>query len=139
MTILRGLRVIEISGSGAAAMGGKHLADWGAHVTMLEPESGSPLRDEPPYYEKDGERRSATWAWLSLGKAQKRIGDDLSISDARTLCEEADVVLLESELAQDVLGLARPTYKQRSRARRRACLYRRSRRTARTLTIKQQT
>ena len=105
MTILRGLKVIEISGSGAAAMGGKHLADWGAHVTMLEPEAGSPLREEPPYYEKDGERRSATWAWLSLGKATKRIGSGISIEEARTLCEQADIVLVESELTQAVLGL----------------------------------
>ncbi len=105
MTILRGLKVIEISGNGAAAMGGKHLADWGAHVTMLEPPAGSPLREEPPYYETDGERRSATWAWLSLGKATKRVGSDLSAEEARTLCEQADVVLVESEQAQAVLGL----------------------------------
>jgi crotonobetainyl-CoA:carnitine CoA-transferase CaiB-like acyl-CoA transferase len=106
MTILSGLNVVEISGNGSAAMGGKHLADWGAHVTMIEPASGSPLRDEPPYYEKDGERRSATWAWLSIGKVQQQIGADFSVEDARAMCEQADVVLIEKELSQDVLGLA---------------------------------
>ncbi|MCH7699371.1 MAG: CoA transferase [Chloroflexi bacterium] len=106
MTTLNGLKAVEVSGDGSAAMGGKHLADWGAHVTMIEPASGSPLRDEPPYYEKDGERKSATWAWLSIGKAQQQIGDGFSVEDARALCEQADVVLIEKELSQDVLGLA---------------------------------
>ncbi|MEX0799922.1 MAG: CoA transferase [Dehalococcoidia bacterium] len=102
MSILSGLRVVEISASGAAAMAAKHLADWGAEVTILEPAGGTPLRDEPPYYEIDGRRRSATWAWLSRGKTAVT----LSTEDARALCESADVVLAESELTGDVLGLA---------------------------------
>ena len=107
MTILQGLQVIEISGYGAAAMAGKHLADWGAQVTILEPADGTPLRDEPPYYEMDGVRKSATWAWLSRGKTAVRVGAGrtLSFADALALCEQADVVVAESDLTRAVLGL----------------------------------
>jgi crotonobetainyl-CoA:carnitine CoA-transferase CaiB-like acyl-CoA transferase len=102
VSILEGLHVVEISASGAAAMAAKHLADWGARVTILEPAGGTPLRDAPPYYEIDGARRSATWAWLSRGKTAA----SLSAADACALCESADVVLAESELTEAVLGLA---------------------------------
>jgi crotonobetainyl-CoA:carnitine CoA-transferase CaiB-like acyl-CoA transferase len=101
MTILRGLRVVEISAGGAAAMAAKHFADWGASVTILEPPDGTPLRHAPPYYEHNGARRSATWAWLSRGKTAVR----LDPRAARALCEQVDVVLAESELVPDVLGL----------------------------------
>ena len=102
MAILSDLNVIEISGDGAAAMAGKQLADWGARVTIIEPEGGTPLRGAPPYYEKDGARKSATWEWLSRGK---RAVAGLSHPEARRLCENADVVLVESEIAEAVLGL----------------------------------
>jgi crotonobetainyl-CoA:carnitine CoA-transferase CaiB-like acyl-CoA transferase len=102
MSILSGLRVVEISASGAAAMAAKHLADWGAEVTILEPASGTPLREEPPYYEIDARRQSATWAWLSRGKTAVTVSPD----DACALCDSADVVLAESELTGEVLGLS---------------------------------
>ena len=102
MSILRDLHIIEISANGAAAMAAKLLADWGARVTILEPTAGTPLRNEPPYYEIDGERRSATWAWLSRGKTAVRPG----IQEALRLCERADLVLAENEMTRDVLGLA---------------------------------
>ena len=107
MTILSGLHVIEISGNGAAAMAGKHLADWGAQVTILEPAEGTPLRNEPPYYEKDGVQKSATWQWLSRGKTAVRAGHGarLTAADAVELCERADVLLVENEMALPVLGL----------------------------------
>ena len=101
MSILKGLNVIEISGNGAAAMAAKHFADWGASVTILEPADGTPLRCEPPTYEKDGERHSATWMWLSRGKTSVRVGPD----EAIRACENADVVLVESEMTDSVLGL----------------------------------
>ncbi len=88
-------------------MAGKHFADWGARVTILEPAEGTPLRNEPPYYEKDGARKSATWEWLSRGKTAGRVGQGarLTIADASELCERADVVLAESEMTRAVLGL----------------------------------
>ncbi len=101
MGVLTGLRVIEVSGSGAAAWAARHFAGWGAEVAVLEPPGGSPLRREPPYYERDGERRSATWALLSRGKATA----ELDPAAALARCEQADVLLIESELARDVLGV----------------------------------
>ena len=88
-------------------MAAKHFADWGATVTVLEPGGGTPLRDEPPYFEQDGERRSATWAWLSRGKTAVRVADgmNLGFDGARKLCAAADVMLVESEMTESVLGL----------------------------------
>ena len=108
MSILRGVNVIEIPGRGPAAWAGKHFADWGANVTLLEPPEGSPLRGEPPYYERDGERRSAMWQWLSRGKTLLRVGDGAatSVEDARALCERADVVIAESPMTERLIGLA---------------------------------
>jgi len=81
-------------------MAAKHMADWGASVTLLEPPEGSPLRNAPPYYETDGKRRSATWEWLSRGKTAVRLTDDA----AWEACARADVVFVESEMASSVLG-----------------------------------
>ncbi len=107
MTILKGLHVIEISGNGSAAMAAKHFVDWGASVTILEPGAGTSLRDEPPYYDKGGARRSATWQWLSRGKTSVHVGPGgrLTQADALHRCEGADVVLVESEMTAAVLGL----------------------------------
>ncbi len=120
MSILQGLNVVEISGTGAAGWATKHLADWGARVVILEPAEGTPLRHEPPYYERDGERRSAQWAWLSRGKTVVRVGDGLptGVADARALCERADVVVAESDLTEAVLGLppagVRPAFEDKT-------------------------
>jgi crotonobetainyl-CoA:carnitine CoA-transferase CaiB-like acyl-CoA transferase len=101
LSILAGLNVIEISGHGAAGMAAKQFADWGANVTILEPSDGTPLREAPPYYEKDGGRQSATWQWLSRGKTSVRLPPQA----AREACARADVVLVESEMSLSVLGL----------------------------------
>src|SRR5262245_25378832 len=82
-------------------MAGKHMADWGANVTVLESPEGSPLRNAPPYYEKNGEQRSGTWEWLSRGKTATR----LSPERAREACARANVVFVESGMAPAVLGL----------------------------------
>ena len=81
-------------------MAAKQFADWGARVTILEPTDGTPLRDVPPHYEANG-RQSATWQWLSRGKTAVRLTPEA----ARDACVRADVVLVESEMAQPVLGL----------------------------------
>jgi crotonobetainyl-CoA:carnitine CoA-transferase CaiB-like acyl-CoA transferase len=102
MAILSDLNVIEISADGAAAMAAKQLADWGARVTILEPQGGTPLRHVPPYYEKDGVQKSGTWEWLSRGKTSVT---GVSPEEARKACEAADVVLVETEMALPALGL----------------------------------
>lgn len=106
-SVLSGLRVIEMSANGSAAMAAKHFADWGAEVVVLEAADGSPLRWEPPYYQVGGERRSATWQWLSRGKAAVRVGPKASLAfhEALELCRAADVVLVESEMTVPVLGV----------------------------------
>ena len=105
--LLRGLNVVEISASGAAAWATKDLADWGANVVVLEPPEGSPLRNEPPWYEREGERRSATWQWLSRGKTVVAAGPGLPTTpeDALALCREADLVVAEHEPLAALLGL----------------------------------
>ena len=55
----------------------------------------------PRVEEVDGERKSATWTWLSLGTVQER----LTTEDALELCKSADVVIVEQELSKKVLGL----------------------------------
>jgi crotonobetainyl-CoA:carnitine CoA-transferase CaiB-like acyl-CoA transferase len=98
--------VIELSGNGIAGMAGKHFADWGADVTILEPAAGTPLRHAPPYFDGPRGRESATWAWLSRGKRALRVGAGaVSAGDARELCRSADVVLAEREMLGGVLGL----------------------------------
>src|SRR4051812_12140919 len=88
---LKGLRVIEVSANAAGATAGKYFADWGASVTVLEPPEGSALRQAPPYYVVDGERRSGMHQWFSRGKTSYRVGEDgaLTAETARKLCEEA--------------------------------------------------
>lgn len=108
MSILSDLRVVAIPGTmGAAAWAAKHLADWGADVTLLEPPEGSPLRGEPPWYGRGGERRSALWAWLARGTAAVRVGEGLPAgrAEARAACERADVAVIDAEMAGPVLGL----------------------------------
>lgn len=108
MSILQDVRIVELSATGTAAMAGKQFADWGANVRIIEPLAGSALRQAPPYYEVDGERRSGSWAWLSRGKHSTRVGPGTPFDSeaALALCADADVVLLESELAEPILGLA---------------------------------
>lgn len=109
MTVLNGLTVVAIPGAmGAAAWAAKHLADWGAQVTLLEPPEGTPLRKEPPFYQAEGERRSAMWAWLSRGATVVSSGEDLPTTPeiARATCENADVILIDAAMAESVLGIA---------------------------------
>lgn len=101
MTILSGLRVIEMSAMGAAAEATRHFAGWGAEVVILEPPAGTALRELAPHYQAGGERRSAAWDWLARGKRAVRTPPE----EARALCEAADLVLIEPSLALAVLGI----------------------------------
>ena len=108
MSILFGLRVVAIPGAmGAAGWTAKHLADWGAQITLLEPPEGTPLRQEPPYYQRAGERRSAMWAWLARGGSSVHVGEGLPTTpaEARAACERADLVVVDAAMAEPVLGL----------------------------------
>jgi len=63
---LAGCRVLERSRTAAAAYAGRLLAAMGAQVVMIEPESGSPLRQAAPLLDDTGE--SALFAYLAVGK-----------------------------------------------------------------------
>ena len=80
---LAGCRVVERARTVAAAYAGRLLAAMGAHVVMLEPVGGSPLRQAAPLIEEGGE--SALFAYLSLGKRSKVC--DLASEQGRALLQ----------------------------------------------------
>lgn len=61
---LADLRVVVSARGVAAAYAGRMLATLGASVTLLEPEGGSPLRQEPPFI---GDGVSALFAYHTAG------------------------------------------------------------------------
>ncbi|MEX2080535.1 MAG: CoA transferase [Dehalococcoidia bacterium] len=103
MSILDGLRVVEIPDSGSASVATRHLADWGATVAVLEPAGGAAIRNQTPHFEDNGERRSAAWEWWSRGKT---VVEGTTAEEARTICESADLVIAEQGAVEDVLGMA---------------------------------
>lgn len=84
---LAGCRILERSRTAAAAYAGRLLAAMGAQVVMIEPESGSPLRQAAPLLDDTGE--SALFAYLAVGKR----------SLVCDLATEAGRARLDSELA----------------------------------------
>jgi crotonobetainyl-CoA:carnitine CoA-transferase CaiB-like acyl-CoA transferase len=80
---LSGIRVLDLTATLPGAMATQFLADAGAHVLMLEPRGGSPLRV------------AAGWPGLARGKHSSEL--DLRDADAlerlRPLVEHADVVV----------------------------------------------
>lgn len=64
---LANIRVIVHAQGVAATYAGRLLATLGASVTLVEPESGSPLRREAPFL--PGSEVSATFAYLTAGMA----------------------------------------------------------------------
>ncbi len=82
--IAAGVRVVEIGSSAAVASAGMVLADAGAHVTIVEPPGGSPLRALPAF---------ALWA---RGKHSRVIdlASDPGQGEITRLVANADVVLV---------------------------------------------
>lgn len=97
---LTGCRVVERSSSVAAAYAGRLLAAMGAHVVMLEPPLGSPLRQAAPLLEGTGE--SALFAYLAVGKHS--LVCDLSTQEGQGLLarelNHADI-FIEDTLVRD--------------------------------------
>jgi len=81
--ILGGIRVVDLSNTRTGAQISQVMADYGAEVIHIEPRGGSPLRQQ--------------FAWPMWGRGKRAIqldlkqADDLSV--ARSLCEQADVVI----------------------------------------------
>jgi len=63
------LRIVELGSGEALGYCGKLFADFGAEVIKIEPQGGDPGRRIPPLVDAgDGQRESATFAWLNTNK-----------------------------------------------------------------------
>ena len=97
---LSGCRVIERSRTVAAAYAGRLLAAMGAHVVMLEPGAGSPLRKAAPLLDDTGE--SALFAYLAVGK--RSLVCDLESPSERAVLEQelagADIFIDDTPVRQ---------------------------------------
>ena len=100
---LSGCRVIERSRTVAAAYAGRLLAAMGAHVVMLEPSAGSPLRKAAPLLEET--RESALFAYLAVGK--RSLVCDLASASERAVFEQqlagADIFIDDTPVRQRAL------------------------------------
>jgi crotonobetainyl-CoA:carnitine CoA-transferase CaiB-like acyl-CoA transferase len=73
---MRGVRVLELAGSVAAAYCGRLFACTGSDVVLAEPVSGAPTRRLGPWLtDPSGNRRSATHEYLDEGKRSVVLGD----------------------------------------------------------------
>lgn len=101
---LTGYRVIERSGSAAAAYAGRLLATMGAEVILLEPPGGSRLRDTAPRIGStsgDSAQTSALFAYLAAGK-RSLVCDPADQADSerfRQLLRNADILLDDTALS----------------------------------------
>jgi len=112
---LDGIRVLELSGL-CGAYTGKLFADLGAAVTLVEPPSGSPMRNKPPFVgDVAGPENSLPFAYFAANK--NGIVLDLETDAGREaladLAAEAHLVILSDHPAAasvdlDELRLANP-------------------------------
>jgi len=107
---LAGCRVIEHSGTVAAAYAGRLLAAMGAAVVMLEPPAGSPLRTAPPLLQDTG--HSALFASLAAGKHSLvcELGSPAGRRMLDRQLENADILIDDTPLQErEARGLDRET------------------------------
>jgi len=90
VTLLEGLRVLEVGEGTAAAFCGRVLADLGAEVVMTEPPDGHPRRVDEP--RRDGV--SGRFAYLSAGKRRQVVGDDGELAE---LVAASDALITDLE------------------------------------------
>jgi crotonobetainyl-CoA:carnitine CoA-transferase CaiB-like acyl-CoA transferase len=96
LSLLDGIRVLEVGESVAVAFCGKILAELGAEVLMVEPPGGSALRRLPPYYQDiPGSGRSVLHNWLSTSKRSVTLNLDTERGQAllRQLCRGVDILV----------------------------------------------
>jgi crotonobetainyl-CoA:carnitine CoA-transferase CaiB-like acyl-CoA transferase len=111
---LSGCRVLERSGTVAAAYAGRLLATMGAQVVMVEPPGGSALRKAAPLLD-DGS--STLFAYLAVGKRSAVC--DLTTAEGRDWLDreldQADILIDDTPVAErDALGLAPDSLSVRS-------------------------
>lgn len=77
-----GLVVADLSGTLSGAFAARLFADHGAHVTMLEPPEGHPLRREAPFFEdRPGPDRSVLHAYANWNKHARVVQDPAEAAD----------------------------------------------------------
>jgi crotonobetainyl-CoA:carnitine CoA-transferase CaiB-like acyl-CoA transferase len=98
MPVMRGLNVLEVTGSAAAAYAARLFASAGSEVVMLEPPGGSALRGAPPWLAPGapGEApRSAAHEFLNAYK--RSVALDLDDERVDALFAWADLVVSSSD------------------------------------------
>src|SRR3989304_5251839 len=89
---LRGLRILDLTQFLAGPFCTQILADLGAEIIKIEPQSGDPTRLLPPYFYK-GESAY----FLAINRSKQSMVLDLSIEPGRNvfhdLVKKADVVI----------------------------------------------
>jgi crotonobetainyl-CoA:carnitine CoA-transferase CaiB-like acyl-CoA transferase len=97
LTLLAGVRVLDLSRMLAGPYGSMLLADLGAEVIKIEePRGGDPMREMgPPFLPGDGPGRESAY-FLSVNRNKQSVALDLEPTEGRAvfhdLCRVADVV-----------------------------------------------
>ncbi|MDP2675483.1 MAG: CoA transferase [Dehalococcoidia bacterium] len=102
------VRVLDLAGE-IGQYCTKLLADLGADVIKIEPPSGDPVRDLPPFYHDEADRQKSLY-WLNLNTSKRSVTLDLEMPEGRRLFERlvatADIVVESFEPGYlDRLGL----------------------------------
>ncbi len=100
------LRVVTTARGVAAAYAARILATLGAHVALVEPRDGTPLRREPPFL--PGSETSALFAYLAAGMMSRvcDFADEEGRRHFGTMLSAADVLIDDTPLAERAaLGL----------------------------------
>jgi len=104
------LRVVTTARGVAAAYAARLLATLGAHVLLVEPAGGTPLRREPPFL--PGTQQSALFAYLAAGMMSRVV--DLASNEGRAsmgaMLSACDILIDDTPLAErTALGLDEET------------------------------
>ena len=107
---LSGLRVLDLSENISGQFCGRMMADFGASLTLIEPPSGSVLRNMPPFDPVADGVGSLLFFHLNLGKESVVIDRSTADGEARLLdlVKTADAVIVGKDCDCDVLSAANP-------------------------------
>ncbi|OJZ76142.1 carnitine dehydratase [Mycobacterium paraffinicum] len=110
LSALNGLRVIEVSDQ-FTAVGGRMLAELGADVIVVEPLSGSPQRQRPPFArDVPGPNSSLRWWAGNVGKraVSLDLADPAAVDSLWALVRTADIVIAgDRDLVDGAIGYTR--------------------------------
>lgn len=103
-------RVLDLSESVAGQFCCRMMADFGAHVTLVEPPAGSAIRDMPPFDPKADSVGSMLFFHLNLGKHAITLDwqSEQGAALLTGLVGSADVVVVGLGIDRDKLSQANP-------------------------------